>query len=187
MRFRTGIAILAAAAFVGACGGDDDDGGDSVAAGAYAKDICSATSEWVTGIQGLAEDLQGQLPQGAGPEEGKEALGNFLGDALERTETYLTAVEDAGTPDVDGGEEAAKQIRDAVTEARDIIADASEQADDLPTDSEQAFSREADELGNSTRESLSSVGDAIGDPPKELEAAFEDEKSCSQVGAPGPS
>jgi len=185
MRIRTGIALLAVAALIGACGGDDDNGGGSVSAGDYARDICTATSDWVQGIQTLATDLQQELPQGASPQEGKEALEGFLGDALERTETYVSAVEDAGTPDVDGGDDAAGQIRDAVGEARDIISDARDQAGDLPTDSEQAFSEEADELGNSTRDSLSAVGDAIGDPPEELSNAFQDEEACSQIGAPG--
>ena len=181
MRTRTGIALLAATALIGACGGDDD--GDSVSADAYAKDICTATGDWVSGIQGLATDLQGSLPQGASPQEGKQALEQFLGDALDRTETYVTAVEDAGVPDVEGGEDAANEIQDAVGEARSIIAEARDNAADLPTDSEQAFSREADELGNSTRDSLSAVGDAIGDPPEELSKAFQDEEACSQIGS----
>jgi hypothetical protein len=185
MRFRTGISLLAATALIGACGGDDDNGGGGVSSDQYAADICTATGEWVSGIQGLATGLQDSLPQGASPEEGKEALEGFLGDALESTETYVSAVEDAGTPDVDGGEDAAGEIRDAVGEARDIISDARDQAADLPTDSEEAFSREADELGNSTRDSLSAVGDAIGDPPEELSQAFQEEEACSQIGGGG--
>jgi vacuolar-type H+-ATPase subunit H len=185
MRFRTGIALLSTTALIAACGGDDDGGGESVSAGSYAKDICTATGDWVSGIQGLATDLQGSLPQGASPQEGKEALEKFLGDALDRTETYVSAVEDAGTPDVDGGEDAATEIQDAVNEARSIISKASDDAADLPTDSEQAFSREADELGNSTRDSLSAVGDAIGDPPEELSKAFQEEQACSQIGGAG--
>ena len=173
--------IAAAALFVTACGGDDDEGGggEQVAAGEYAADICGAFLGWRDSIQERQQDLQQGLSPGISPQEGKDALGGFLGDAVEASDELVTQVEDAGVPDAENGEEAAQALQDAAQSARDELAKAEDQVAELPTDDRQAFASAADELGNGVRTALEEVGGGLEDiDSQELDKAFEDQKAC---------
>jgi hypothetical protein len=181
-----------------ACGGGDDDGGggdsaaeengddgsssESVSAAAWASEICTAVTDWGSTIQEQAGALSTDFQSGS-PEEGKEVLTSFIGDAVAETETLLDSVEGAGVPDVDGGEEFAQQLNAAFTEARDILVDVQGQIESLPTDP-QGFQQAAGEIGPSVQEALGAVGESISEPEsQELKDAFEQEEACS--GAPG--
>ena len=162
--------------FAGACGGG---GGDGTDPGTYASDICTAVGDWITAIQsGAAEIQQSEDPQG-----GIEALRSFLEDAVAETETLISEVEDAGAPDVDGGEEFAEELRGAFEEAKTVLEDARDQASDLPTDDPAAFTEAAGELGTSVQEALGAVGSELSEPEsEELSTAFEEEEACTSVG-----
>jgi hypothetical protein len=176
------IAILAVSVALAACGGDDDGGGNSVSAEDYASAICSATQDWVEGLQQRATDLPGSLGTNATPEEGKEALAGFLDDVITDTDDWISALSDAGDPDVDGGEQAAEDLRNAAEEAKGVLEDTRDRVDDLPTDDEQRFAQEAGEVGSATQESLGKVGDAISEPEsEELRNALQDTPECSQL------
>ena len=175
-------ALAALALFVGACGGDDDGGdggGDTVSPESYAADICTAVGDWVTAIQ----DGAGEITTSADASSGVEALQSFLDDAVTETEALISEVEDAGAPDVDGGEEFADQLKAAFGEAKTVLEDARDQAADLPTDDPAAFSTAAADLGTSVQEALGAVGSELSEPSDEsLATAFEEEEACTSIG-----
>ena len=172
---RSLVAVVSTFALIaGACGGGDGASPDS-----YAADICSAVGDWVTAIQSGASDIQ----ESADPQAGVDALQSFLEDAVEETETLIGEVEDAGAPDVDGGEEFADQLQSAFEEAKTVLEDARDQAEDLPTDDPAAFTEAAGELGSSVQEALSAVGSELSQPEAdELATAFEEEETCTSIG-----
>jgi len=177
------IAVLAAALAIGACG-DDDDGGDgeSVSADDYASAICSSTQDWVDGLQGRATDLQGSLGSDVSPEQGKDALAGFLDDVISDTDDWIAAVNDAGVPDVEGGEQAADDLLTAAEDAKVVLEDTRSRVDDLPTASDADFAREASEVGSATQESLGTIGDAISEPESdELRTALEESPACTEL------
>ena len=180
LRSRTITALAVAALFITACGDDDDGGsGGTVSAGDYASDICTAFLGWRDAIQQRQEDLQEGLSPGISPQEGRDALGSFLGDAVEASDDLVEQVEDAGVPDAENGEEAATALQDAAQQARDRLDEARADVDDLPTDDRQAFSSAADELGNGVQEALSRVGEGLEDiESEELDKAFDEESAC---------
>ena len=179
-----GLTLLLAAGFA-ACGGDDDgDGGggssETVSAEAYAADVCGAMQDWITGIQERTQSLTEGF-QSNDPQEGKELLSNLLAEMSAQTGDLVSAVEEAGVPDVDGGEEAADSLVSAFEDVQGILDDAQQDIEDLPTDP-QAFQQGAAELGPTLQQALSGVGSSIEEPDsQELRDAFENEESCSAI------
>lgn len=182
-----GLSLLLAGGLV-ACGGDDEGGGDdggggsseTVSAETYAADVCGAMQDWVTGIQERTQSLTESFTSGD-PQEGKDLLSDLLTQMSEQTGDLISAVEDAGIPDVDGGEEAADSLVTAFEEVQGILDDAEEDIADLPTDP-QAFQQGAAELGPTLQQALSGVGESLEEPDSEdLKSAFEKEEACSSI------
>lgn len=179
-----GLTLLLAGGLV-ACGGDDeggDDGGSSetVSAEAYAADVCGAMQDWITGIQERTQDLGSGL-SGGDADAGKQLLVDLLSEMSSSTGELVSAVEDAGVPDVDGGEEAADSLVSAFEEVQGILEDAQADVEDLPSDP-QGFQQGAAELGPTIQQALSSVGESLEEPDSEdLKTAFEEEESCNAV------
>ena len=187
------ILVMTACLALAACGDDDEGGGggdggsgEKVSAEAYATDVCDSTQEWVSDLQTRATDLTKDLGGGAdvSPADGKEALVGFMEDVITDTEDWAQAVEDAGVPDVDGGEEYAQDFQTAAEDAKGVLEETQAGVENLPTDNEQRFAREAEKVGDATSESLGKVGDAISaSESKELQTAFEDTPSCKKLAA----
>ncbi|MDQ3951708.1 MAG: hypothetical protein M3279_01910 [Actinomycetota bacterium] len=172
-----------------ACGGDDGgDGGDgdggggsseTVAASAYAADVCGAMKDWMQGIQdrtaALTENLQ------PGEEQGKDLLVELMSEMSSQTEELVSAVEDAGVPDVDGGEESADQLVAALKDTQAAFDQAKEDMEALPSDP-QAFQQGAAQIGPTLQEALTNVGTSLEESTsEELTDAFEKEESCSEI------
>jgi hypothetical protein len=175
-RNKTYLAAAAAlvALFAGACGG-----GDGVDPDDYASDICTAVGDWVTAIQ----DGAGEITTTEDPASGVEAIQSFLDDAVSETEDLISEVEDAGAPDVTGGEEFADQLVSAFEEAKTVLEETRDSAADLPTDDPAAFSEAATELGGSVQEALGAVGSELSEPEaEELSTAFEENEACTSIG-----
>ncbi len=175
--------LLCGAGLLTACGGDDEGGGgggDTVSASSFASDVCSAVGDWAGGIQEESQQISSAFQSGS-PEEGKQILEDFIGGAVDRTDDLIAEVEEAGVPDVDGGEEYADQLRDAFEAARNVLADVQAEAADLPSDP-QAFGQAAQELGSGVQEALGAVGESVEQPDSpELEEAFEEEEACASA------
>ncbi len=181
-----GLTLLLAGGLV-ACGGDDggEDGGgggssETVSAEAYAADVCGAMQDWITGIQERTQDL-GSGITGNDAEAGKQLLVDLLSEMSSSTGELVSAVEDAGVPDVEGGEEAADSLVSAFEEVQGILEDAEADVEALSSDP-QEFQQGAAELGPTIQQALTSVGDSLEEPDsEELKDAFESEETCSAV------
>ena len=175
-------ALLALAA---GCGDDDDDGGgETVDAQTYTGAVCGTIGDWVQAIQAGAQETA-NLPQNATAEQGKEAISGFIDDSLAETTTARDALADAGVPDVEGGEEVADALVSVFDDAVGIFEQASADAGDLPTDSDQAFEAAATELGDTTEKSLQEAGDALDEleSSEELSTAAQEAPECEELGA----
>lgn len=178
-----GLTLLLAGGMA-ACGGDDEGGGggsaDTVSAEAYAADVCGAMQDWITGIQERTQEIGESFTSGD-PEEGKQVLVDLMTEMSDATGQLASDVEDAGVPDVEGGEEAADTLVSAFEEIQGILEDAQADVEDLPSDP-QGFQQGAQELGPTIQNALQSVGESIEEPEsQELQDAFENEESCSAV------
>lgn len=180
-----GLSLVLAGGLV-ACGGDDEGGdgggasGETVSAETYAADVCGAMQDWVSGIQERTQSMTEGFTSGD-PQEGKDLLADLLTEMSAQTGDLIAAVEEAGVPDVDGGEEAADSLVSAFEEVQGILDDAQQDIADLPTDP-QAFQQGAAELGPTLQQALSGVGESLEEPESEdLKNAFENEEACSSI------
>jgi hypothetical protein len=183
-----GLSLLLAGSLA-ACGGDDegDDGGgdgggsgETVSASAWAADVCGAMKGWVDGIQAKTTEMAESFTSGS-PEEGKEVLLGLFEEMSAQTGDLISAVEEAGVPDVEGGEQVSEDFVTAFTEAQDILDSAQGDIQALPSDP-QGFQQGASELGPRLQEAISSIGESISEPEsQELRDAVEQEEACAAV------
>lgn len=174
---------------LGACGGGDGgDGGDSgggdggsgetVAAGAFVSDVCTAVNDWISGIQERSAAIANSFQSGD-PEESKGALSDLFGQMSAQTEELVTAVEKAGVPDVDDGEQIADDLSSVFSQTADLFAQTQEDIEALPTDP-QGFQKGAAEIGPTLQEAITNITSSVSDTDNaELQEAFEKEESCS--------
>ena len=143
----------------------------------YATAICNSGGDWVDALQGRADSLQNSIDTDT-PEEGKQILLDFLDGTIDDTDELLDEVEEAGTPDVDGGEEFADDVQDTYDQAREAFVNARNEVEQLPTDDPETFGQKASELGSLLGQVLSNF-----EPPRneEMEQAFDDADACDDV------
>ena len=177
LRNKTTPLIAAAALAVSACGGDDGD--DKVSASDYANDVCTAFQEFGEAVQSGQGELDSSLTANSSPQEGKDALATFFDAAVDASDQLVQDIEDAGTPDVENGEEAADAMQQIADEANSQFEDARQEVDQLPTDSPQSFARAARELRSDMQAATEDIGQGVRevDSP-DLEEAFEEESAC---------
>jgi hypothetical protein len=177
------LAAVAIAAVAIGCGGDDDeDGGETVSAESYVDAVCGSMSEMIAVVQQQQADLAREVQQ-ATPAEGRDLLIAFLDESTAAAESARSGIEDAGVPDVEGGDEVAEALTSAFGELQTTFEDARSETETISTESEAAFDAEADEIGTTVRtagdqigESLASVGEN-----EELEAAAEESEACQAL------
>ena len=182
-----------------ACGGDDGDeeaapeasettsaSPSTVGAQEYVSTLCTEMQNWLTKLQEGQTQVQQTVQPGADPAEGQAALATFFDSAVTATEELITAIEDAGVPDVEGGEAISQDILTKFQDAKEALESARAQVDTLPTDDPQAFGRAAQELGTAVQSQLESIGDALSTLSQpELDEAAAQEPACTSLSPTG--
>jgi hypothetical protein len=156
-------------------------GGGGTSPRDYVRAVCQATSDWQNDIEKEAISLAGSLSGNAGPAEQKEALVGLLQQLTTVTDRFAGRVESAGTPDIEGGEEAAESLRRSLDELNDAFRDARGQAEDLPTDSQEAFEAAAAKVGETINSSVDVLADPFGDQAEQLASVAESEPACKSL------
>jgi hypothetical protein len=177
--------LLAAALLVPACTGDDgsDDGGQStntVGAGRFMEDVCTAMSDWLAGFLAGYQQVR-SLDPNASAQQGKESLDTFLTEAIVSTEELQQAITEAGRPDVAGGDDFSSNLIDALDRALVAFRDARDRLKGLPNDPTK-FRTAVAALGDTVREQLAAAGDAIGQNVPALQEAAADTPACQSLG-----
>jgi hypothetical protein len=170
--------VLSAGLLLGACG----DGGGGGDAQAYASSICTAFNAWVQDITARNQTLTQSLNPQSTPEEGKEQLQIFLDAVILDTDKLISSVNAAGVPDVDGGQQAATQIKQAAESAKTSFESARTEVGQLPTDP-AGFQAGAQQIGGQIGSSLSGVGEQLRSrsQSEEIRQAFEESPTCAQL------
>jgi hypothetical protein len=170
-----GVISLIAAAGLAACGG----GG--VGPQAYVRSVCQAVADWQEEILDRSTSLEDELGPDATPEQGKDALAGFLDGVIADTDGMIGRVEDAGTPDIEGGEEQANRLTEALGQVQEAFRDAREEVDTISTTSPEAFQQDADALGDSIQSAFDEAGTTFDQPSPELDPIFEEEPACDRL------
>lgn len=174
------LATIALAAALAGCGSS---GSSGVSAKAYVKSICGAVAPFEKDVLTRSSALN--LTQVKSPTQGKQALQSFLRAISGDTDTAVSKLQSAGSPNVKNGKQISSAIVSAFTQLKSAMHQAVTQADQLPTGSATAFKNGAVALGTNVRNSMTGIGQhlqasTIKSP--ELQTAAKNEPSCQQIG-----
>jgi hypothetical protein len=159
------------------CGGDDDSSG-AAPAEEWADNFCSALAAWTDDLEAASEPLTDLSSLS------EESVREAADDARNATETLTESMRSLGAPDTTSGdqvetavEDLATQLESGAQEIEDAVADVSSVAD-IPA-AVGTVTTTLSELGRDVGNALQTIGDA--DASGELETAFEDADSCSEL------
>jgi len=176
-RMRTPRASLVAlttafALLAGGCGGGP-------APQAWAANVCTALSPWRTEISTLTSRTQQQMTAKTTPAQAKENLVRLLSGAESASETARAKVEEAGVPDVDGGEGVAKGFVSSLTAMRDAYGRAKQSVEGLDAGRADPFYDGVESVMSTlTTEYNQSALDTSSLDSEELRAAFDEVPEC---------
>src|ERR1044071_6206062 len=111
-------AVLALGMLASSCGDDSADVGD------YANDLCTALKGWTQDLRDSQAELQAKATPEASLESDRDALEQFVADAVAATDDLKQEIEDAGAPDIDGGDDVANAFQEAVDDTSDKLDEA---------------------------------------------------------------
>ena len=191
MRRTALTGLVAALALVAAgCGGEDDGGSGSGAQGvepdAYAANVCGAISGWQKELQTSVSTMSGKVGASSSPADIKKQLVSFMEAATASTQSMVTKVKGAGTPDVENGEALQRDLVKGLEDAQTAFAAARDDAKSLPENDPVAFQREAQELSATLNREGTAIGQTFNGlsdkyDSDELNEAFDKEPACKTL------
>lgn len=180
------IVVLACAA--AGCGGGGDSNGDSASGTApdiWAATVCGALGNWVTSLQEGSRDLGTQMRDTKDLKTVKSRFVTFLENAEKSSHEMVEKVKEADAPDVEQGEAIQDELVTALEKVETSFSNAVDKANDLSTDSLQAFSQGVGKLSQDVQDNLATTGDdfnSLSDRfnSTELDNATDGEPACQQ-------
>jgi hypothetical protein len=181
------VVVLVVTALVG----NSDRSGETVPASEWAQSVCGAVGVWRGEIKAAVADVRlaraiggtTEEPQSQTKQAGNSRVRQGLESSVQATKTMVIGIDDAGTPDAPGGDQAAEEVSDWADESVSNLEDAQDALEDEPDTLDQAV----EQLGVATKAlgaTLTSgietiVGAAQVDPA--LTAAFKDSSTCQEL------
>ena len=107
--------------------------GSGPSAPIWAASVCEALTPWRTEISSLTRSTQQQMTAQTTPAQAKENLVRLMGGAEQASETARRAVQQAGVPDVDGGERVSEGFLASLTGVRNAYGRARTAIEGLDT------------------------------------------------------
>jgi len=189
-RLTTGLVALSLALLAAGCG-DGGDGGSTPTSGsdttsetasggssdavAWADKVCSAMKDDVAGMT-ATPNIDMSNAQAA-----KDGVLEYLGKLETALDGVVGAVQDAGTPPVEGGDEAVKGVTDAVGSAKEAVSSAKAKIDAAPVNDPAGFQA----AFSSAQEDLTKLTEldptASFDANKELKDAYDKAPACQEL------
>jgi hypothetical protein len=139
------VGLAMALVLLPAC--SDDGGGDgaapAVTPGTYVKSLCTTVQSYVDDITTLSTDFAAGIDPAASAEDQKQAVLDFLDDAIALTDALIDQVDAAGVPDVEGGAAMVEAIAASFQDARQVLEDARARVEAASTEDPQSSTRSA--------------------------------------------
>ncbi len=152
---------------------------ERVPAQAWAKDVCQTVRPWASKIQTAVSNTQATLDKSSEPKVVKPQLTQLFFGATKATDTAIAGVTKAGVPDVDKGDQIAKDFRAALVSARDAFAAAQRSVQGLDTADKAKFDAAVSRVGTTLKTDYANAGKNIEKATsEELTKAFEAEPAC---------
>jgi hypothetical protein len=164
---------------VAGCGGSSS-ASSGPSASSYVKTVCTAVKGWVSDIETGSGKLNSATITSAA--EGKTAIENFFGDAINDTSQVVTKLKAAGAPNVSSGSKISTMLISTFTQIQATLNKGRTQAQALPTNDPAKFKSAGDSLASTVQSSLTQIGNALGNlKSPELEKAAAKEPACTSL------
>jgi hypothetical protein len=172
--------------------GRDDNKDETVSAGEWADTVCGAVAVYRGQIESIVDGIRdpsatGSLgteePQSETPQGRQTFVRNGLEQALEATETVITAIDTAGVPHTPNGEQAANAISGWADKTRNDLEDAQASLDDEADTIAEAITQltgAAKAVAAAVTTGVQAVAD-VGRTDPALAAALRDSSTCRQL------
>lgn len=146
---------------------------------AWAASVCEALAPWRAEIGNLTMRTQQQMTAETTPAQARENLVRLFGGAEAASERARAEVEQAGVPDVDGGEAVVERFAKSLAAVRDAYARARDSIADLNTGhAEKFYDRVAEVVEALNTEYGRSALDTTNLESRELKQAFDEVPEC---------
>lgn len=175
-------AVACALALAAGCGGSSEPKGTQAPAD-WSADVCGAVRSWVSDLNARSRVLNRTIRGVGSFEEARDRLKEYLDETIDRTDTMLGDVREAGRPDVEGGAAVASEFQTTLAELRPALEEARAETEQLPEDL-TGFRAGIKDLSDSVAAAEANVGAdlariATDAKHPELAKAFAAEPSCN--------
>jgi hypothetical protein len=171
-----------------ACGGGSSSSAGGVAPATWAHSVCTAMKGWRDKLQKGSQDIQASVAGATTPEAARTTFVDFLKGAETSTDQMLSELQAAGQPDVSKGADIAKDLSNALGQAKPVFQQAVSTAETLPVDDPAKFSQGAAALGTQMQTSFTTFTTALDGIDKKysapaLDAAVKRDAVCKELQA----
>lgn len=153
----------------------------AVAVTAWADGFCTSFSDWLDEIKAASSDVGTKITPGdiAGA---KAAIADLFDSASSSTQNLIASMEDAGSPDIDNGDQLVQDLIAKFQAFDDAAQAAKSDTEALATTDATKFQSDAQELTTRFQTDVNTVADSFAEidtkyPSKELNAALS--SSCN--------
>lgn len=186
------VAGIVAVTGVVALVGRDDNKDQSVSAGEWADAVCGSVAVFRGQVESIVDSIRdpeavGSLgteePQSQTPQGRRTFIRGGLEQAVQATETVVTAIDNAGVPDTENGEESARAISGWADATRNDLQAAQDSLDDEADTLADAVAQLTDAaraITGTVTSGVKAVAD-VGRTDPELAAALRESSTCQQL------
>ena len=114
----------------------------------WAQSVCTSLRDWTTNIKDLTSEFRSAGGSSTDAAQVKDLLVTYLGNTVNETETLLTQLDQAGTPNFKDGSKVAGLFQKGMTDVRDLFATGQQDATNLDTTDLTQFRASTSRIGN---------------------------------------
>jgi hypothetical protein len=147
----------------------------------WAHSVCTSLRDWSTNIKDLTTEFRSSGGSSTDAAQVRDSLVSYLGNTVTETETLLTQLDRAGTPNFKDGSKVATLFQNAMTDVRDLFATGQQNAANLDTTDLTQFRASASSIGNDITQGgtkLSQTFRSAGRKYKAADKILGAERSC---------
>jgi hypothetical protein len=147
----------------------------------WAQSVCTSLRDWATNIKDLTSEFRSTGGGSTDAAQVKDLLVTYLGNTVNETDTLLTQLDQAGTPNFKDGSKVAGLFQKGMTDVRDIFATGQQDAAGLDTTDLTQFRAATSRIGNAITQGgtkLSQTFKSAGRKYKTANKILGAERSC---------
>jgi hypothetical protein len=114
----------------------------------WAQTVCTSLRDWEANIKDLTSEFRSAGAGSTDAAQVKDLLVTYLGNTVNETDTLLTQLDQAGTPNFKDGSKVAVLFQNAMTDVRDLFSTGQQDAANVDTTDLTQFRAATSRIGN---------------------------------------